>query len=154
MLSAGTSFIDGAFNPENGQEQFYFAPSWGFGYTIRLSEMWGLATKNDIEFLNLEVADTRSSEDEERTNISRENVFVFTAGVLFIPIERVGVYVGGGAEIDRNETLPTATLTLEYGLLKQKAETSEWTAGIEASYHYKQLYSSFNLGLGISFGWW
>lgn len=153
VFSMGTSFIPSAFNAESNDFSLVMAPSIGFGYTAMLSKHFGLATKNDVEFVNVEVRGKKFGEDPN-DRIERENVLILTGGGLWSPLPRFAFYAGAGVELDKNETLATLTGTVEYVVFTKEEEDSEWAAVVEATYHWKETYSSFSIGIAIGYGWW
>ena len=153
VFSMGTSIVPRALDEGSSSTTLVYAPSIGFGYTAMLSKHFGLATKNDIEFLNIEVKGRRFGEDAG-DRLERENVLVLTGGALWSPLPRFAFYGGAGAEIDDNETLLTITASAEYLIFSKEEERGEWGALFEVAYHWKETYSSVNLGIAISYGWW
>ena len=155
VVSSSATIVPGVINPDTQKNASYVVAGLGFGYTFAFSEQFALATKNDIEFLNIEVEDTRGrAEGEPPALLRRENVFILTAGALYSPLPRAGIYVGGGVEVDQHGTLPTLALTLEYDFVEDWKDHRGRGAGVEAGMHYKTTYTSFFVGMFIAFGWW
>ncbi|MEL4308019.1 hypothetical protein [Joostella sp. CR20] len=141
-LFLGYSWIPQGENETTGENEVLFVPSLGFSYEYWFSEKWGIGTYNDIEIVKYKV-----EKEEENSELERENAFSLAVGAVYEIIPKWTAIVGGGVDIDKNETLPILHLASEYVIL----EKNETELSVSLSYNYKKYYDTFSIGFVYGF---
>ncbi|MCG8307756.1 MAG: hypothetical protein MI975_10240, partial [Cytophagales bacterium] len=143
-LFLGNTLVRGTRNSFNGKEQYVLAPTFGIDYEHRLSPKWAIGSYNELALLNIEV------EQDHESFIKRENVFLFSAVVLYEFFPDISIYAGTGFETDPHHTFWIRYFGAEYTFLK----SMDWRIAFSAGYINKDSYDAFSFGLvlGRSFG--
>lgn len=135
-IFTGYSWIPQGENNDTGDRETLFVPSIGFSYEYWFSEKWGIGTYDDVEIIKYKI-DREGEEDLER-----ENAFALTVGVVREILPLWTFVLGGGVDIDKNETLPILHLATEYVIL----EKNNNELSVSLSYNFKEYYDTFSIG--------
>lgn len=140
VLLAHTNLRDGNIDSDKNR---ITVPSYTIFYNYRFNEKWMLGLHTDIVF---EQFITQPS-DEEAETIERERPIAPAIMVGYALNEHFTFLVGGGWDIDKEETLNLIRFDLEYGLEIRNG----WEFGATFGYDARiDAFDSFQIGVGIS----
>ena len=108
-------------------------------YEYFFNHKFGIGLLNDIELSSYSV------EQDNQDYLERNYAFVSALVFLYEPIIGWSLFAGPGYEFERNHG---------FGLIKVGSELTKnfkdgWSVGVAASYEFKEVNSSFSLGITV-----
>lgn len=123
-----------------GSKEYLAVPTWGLSYEFDFNKRIGLGVKSDIELSNYLLKDK-----EDQVLVRNYPVSVILIG-KYNPIEGLGMYVGGGAELSNEEKLSIFSVGLTYDVDFKKV----WILSPELGYELKGGHTNvFTIGLSV-----
>ena len=132
----GYGLIAGAIN-EDGNQQVKVIPVFGFDYEYFINHKFGLGLFNDIELSSYSV------EDDHQEYLERNYAFVTSLVFLYEPLIGWSLFAGPGYEFEKHHSFPV----IKVGTELVKNFNHGWSMGVAASYEFKEINSSLNIGL-------
>lgn len=134
----GLTHIPEAFE-EGHLEKSVYVPTIGLDYLYQLNETWKLGLALDLELGSYLVGFNRE-------DIAREKALVTAALVGYEIAPRWGILIGPGIEFEKNKNLFIFRAGMEY----EFELGDDWSLFPSFNYDFKEEYSTWALGLGIS----
>lgn len=128
----------------DGDRDWLIAPSLALNYNYLFNEKWGLGWHNDLIIEEFIVEDVR----ENSAELERSFPFSTMLVGLYKPSEHWSLLIGGGVEIEENESFGLIRFGAEYGI-----EISGPKLEVLFAVNYDLLidaYDSVNFGIGIA----
>lgn len=142
MFSSGITLVPKTITT-GGDKELAFVPTIGLDYAFDFHKYMGIGIISEFELAKYFI------EKDGQIEVERENAFTGLLTFNVFPFRNFGIYLGGGAEIDRNKILPCITGGVEYELNFGK----QWFGKVALQYNYLFEYSSigFQVGFGYAF---
>jgi hypothetical protein len=127
---------------ENESGKFRLVPTFGLDYERMITDKFSIGLFNDFEASAYFIKDPEAEEGV----LEREYVFITTLCLIYSPVERWTVYVGGGYEFEVHENFAVLRLGSEYEIPIR----NNWDVAFGLSWDHKQIYNS--VGFTVAFG--
>lgn len=137
-LFTGYGLIPGAVD-EEGNDKMKIIPVIGLDYEYFFNHKFGIGSLNDLELSDYRV------EQDDQTYLERNYAFVSALVFLYEPMIGWSLFAGPGYEFERDHG---------FGLIKVGSELMKnfedgWSVGVAASYDFKEINSSFSMGITV-----
>lgn len=130
---------------EDGNEKWLMMPSWAFNADYVINKHWAFGLHNDLILEEFTVEERLNN--EEHKTLERSRPFATKIVGTYKPGKHLGVMLGVGDEITREENLFLSTVGVDYGLHMKGG----WEVAGELTYDVKwKSYDTWILGFGIS----
>lgn len=130
---------------QDGSEKWLMMPSWAFNADYVIDRHWALGLHNDLILEDFTVEEHLN--DEEHTLLERSRPFATKIVGTYKPGAHLGLMLGVGDEITKEENLFLSTVGVDYGIHLNGG----WEVVGELTYDVKwKSYDTWVLGFGIS----
>jgi len=130
---------------EAGEKKWLMMPSWAFNADYVINKHWALGLHNDLILEDFTVEEHLNN--EEHTILERSRPFATKIVGTYKPGSHLGVMLGVGDEITKEENLFLSTVGVDYGIHLNGG----WEVVGELTYDVKwKSYDTWVLGFGIS----
>lgn len=130
---------------EDGNEKWLMMPSWALNADYVINKHWALGLHNDLILEDFTVEEHLNN--EEHTVLERSRPFATKIVGTYKPGSHLGLMLGVGDEITKEENLFLSTVGVDYGIHLHGG----WEVVGELTYDVKwKSYDTWVLGFGIS----
>ncbi|PRY52389.1 hypothetical protein B0I27_106150 [Arcticibacter pallidicorallinus] len=130
---------------EDGNEKWLMMPSWAFNADYVINKHWAFGLHNDLILENFTVEEHLNN--ERHTVLERSRPFATKVVGTYKPGSHLGLMLGVGDEITKEENLFLSTVGVDYGVHIHGG----WEVVGELTYDVKwKSYDTWVLGFGIS----
>lgn len=130
---------------QDGKEKWLMMPSWAFNGDYVINKHWAVGLHNDLILEDFTVEEHLNN--EEHTILERSRPFATKVVGTYKPGSHLGIMLGVGDEITREENLFLSTVGVDYGIHLNGG----WEVVGELTYDVKwKSYDTWVLGFGIS----
>ncbi len=133
----GYTFIPAANNLGSAEAQGVLVPTVGLDYFYHIHPGWEIGFMADYELDHYLIVEHE---------LERENALILALAGMYKATEHLGVFAGGGMELERHEHLAVFRLGTEYSI----SIGERWELVPKITYDFKEHYNTWSFSLSLA----